>query len=189
MSINIITSTPTTELLPNLPSLKTLKASHLLPSFLDISSSLYSPTLTSKVQVISLIGPARTGKSLLLNLLLNKHVFKVSQSTNPCTFGVDAYYDSSCNILFLDFEGLFSTQRGQAKRDSELLCLAVLVSNLLVFNSFGVITASLLDNLMSIGLVVKRFFKGKKKLYLPSLLFLLKDFIFTEGFSETEYLK
>jgi hypothetical protein len=138
--------------------------------------------------VISFIGASRTGKSTLLNLLLNKHIFKVSQTTNPCTKGVDAFYDSKSNILFLDFEGLFSTHRN-SKKDSELLSLAVLASNLLVFNSFGVITASMLDSLMAIGLIVKKFFKGKKKAFLPSLLFLLKDFIFSENFSEKDYLR
>lgn len=173
----------------NTEALNLLSQSSLAPAFLDISTPAFSPLLASRVQVVSFIGPSRTGKSTLLNLLLQKHVFSVSTSTNPCTKGVDAYYDSSSNTLYLDFEGLFSTSRGESKRDSELLALAVLASNLLVFNSFGVITGSLLDDLMSIGILVKKFFRNKKKLYLPSLLFLLKDFIFTEGFSESEYLK
>ena len=51
-------------------------------------ASNYLKKLKSKIGVISIGGPARTGKSLLLNLLTKKQLFEVGSRIQACTQGI-----------------------------------------------------------------------------------------------------
>ena len=91
----------------------------------------------NKVKIISVVGKARTGKSTLMNLLIskwfgiNKTIFKMSDSGEHCTNGVDYYYIEKHNIILLDFQGIYL---GDSSQDSKLLLLAYLLSDVIIFN-------------------------------------------------------
>ena len=93
--------------------------------------------VSKKVKVISVIGKARTGKSTLMNMLIsywtkkNTNIFKMSDSINHCTNGVDYYYLEESNIILLDFQGIYL---GDSSQDCKLLLFAYLLSDVLIFN-------------------------------------------------------
>lgn len=92
---------------------------------------------TQKIKVVSVVGKARTGKSTLMNILVskwfteNKTVFKMSDSGEHCTNGVDYVYIEELNIILLDFQGIYL---GDSSQDSKLLLLAYLLSDVIIFN-------------------------------------------------------
>ena len=100
-------------------------------------STINSIKSDNKVKIISVVGKARTGKSTLMNLLIskwygiNKTIFKMSDTGEHCTNGVDYYYIESHNIILLDFQGIYL---GDSSQDSKLLLLAYLLSDVIIFN-------------------------------------------------------
>ena len=93
--------------------------------------------VSTSVKIISVIGKARTGKSTLVNVLISKwsnkntSIFKMSDSGDHCTNGVDYYYIKHLNIILLDFQGIYL---GDSSQDSKLLLLAYLLSDVIIFN-------------------------------------------------------
>lgn len=107
------------------------------------------------VAPIAICGRYRTGKSFLLNRLINPDGitsntsggFQVGPTIEACTRGIWLWSEplytyledgSKCAILFLDTEGLASTG-ASAEHDARMFSLAVLLSSLIIYNSVGAI--------------------------------------------------
>jgi hypothetical protein len=139
-----------------------------------------------------LAGKYRTGKSFLLNRLLNLKGsgFKVSKYVNACTEGIWVWSKPILNerenlhIFFLDTEGLDSTD-SNSNRDSKLFALAVIMSSYFMFNLTGVIDENAINQLSLITHIVKNIVidadhpnnEYSLSYYSPKFLLILRDFM------------
>ena len=118
----------------------------LNPTAIDILRSI-----DQEIIVVSIVGKARTGKSYLMNLLLNTNInsnklnngFKVSSSINSCTRGIWLWNtprqkpNSSAKIIFIDSEGTNSVDLSTKTYDSKIFALIILLSSLFIYNTNG----------------------------------------------------
>lgn len=163
-------------------------------------------SMTNKLAVISVGGPARTGKSFLLNLLIksSSRGFEVSGGTKPCTQGIWLWggpvdYEGK-TVLFLDSEGSGSVE-GSENHDGNLFALLMLVSSVFVFNSFGVIDEDSISKLAAAAYIAETLLKsaaeegGAEDFVPPKFVWLCRDFFLSlvgndEGkMSPKEYLE
>ena len=109
---------------------------------------LYS--IKEDLVIVSIIGKARTGKSYLMNLLLNNQKikypgsgFEISSRLNSCTRGIWLWDtprqkpNSSSKIIFIDSEGTNSVDLSTKTYDSKIFALIVLISSLFIYNTNG----------------------------------------------------
>ena len=114
-------------------------------SALDILRSI-----KDQIIVVSIVGKARTGKSYLMNLLLNTNNninknkgFKVASSINSCTRGIWLWStprqkpNSSAKIIFIDSEGTNSVDISTKTYDTKIFALIILLSSLFIYNTNG----------------------------------------------------
>lgn len=99
--------------------------------------------------IVSIVGKARTGKSYLMNLLLNNNNsnsngFEVASSINSCTRGIwlwntpkSKMNSPNTKIIFIDSEGTNSVDISTKTYDSKIFALIVLISSLFIYNSNG----------------------------------------------------
>ena len=100
--------------------------------------------------IVSIVGKARTGKSYLMNLLLNNNQakfpgngFEISSKLNSCTRGIWLWDtprqkpNSSSKIIFIDSEGTNSVDLSTKTYDSKIFALIVLISSLFIYNTHG----------------------------------------------------
>ena len=108
-------------------------------------SSLLKEVESSKkdILVVSIIGAARTGKSTLLNLLTETNCFVTSNSTEPCTLGLNAVYARDQSIIYIDTQGLFD---GKVD-DEKLIALCALMSDVCIYNVPQVIDSRNISNI------------------------------------------
>ena len=101
--------------------------------------------IKENIIIVSVVGKARTGKSFLMNLLLNnnKNGFKVDSSLKSCTRGIWIWNspkqkpNSSAKIIFIDSEGTNSVDISTKTNDSKIFALIVLISSLFIYNTTG----------------------------------------------------
>lgn len=99
-----------------------------------------------KLSFACLAGQYRTGKSFLLNQLLDikGRGFRVDPSTTACTQGLWMWTkplletNSNTCVFFMDSEGANSLEKGQS-HDAKIFALSVLLSSLFMFNTVGCI--------------------------------------------------
>lgn len=139
-----------------------------------------------------MVGPYRTGKSYLLNRLMNRQAgFEIGGTVQSCTKGLWIWGQpikvrENLSVLLLDTEGLNSINRNQ-HTDVKIFTLSLLLSSLFVFNSLNAIDERALE---SIGLVVNlskqihvyqkpKHSKEEDMLvakYVPHFLWVIRDF-------------
>lgn len=153
-----------------------------------------SKEIEGGVAVCSIVGKYRTGKSFLLNRLLNlseNNGFNVSSSMNACTKGLWIWskpifiQKDNVNIIFMDSEGLDSIDRN-SDTDARLFALTVLLSSYFIYNSIGAIDEVSISTLSLITFLIKTVaLEENKKLvseyqlsqFAPKLLWILRDFV------------
>ena len=133
----------------------------------------------TKIGIISLVGKYRTGKSFLLNrVLLNKQQnsgFGVGPTFRPCTKGIWIWSEpimisnSSCLKPFpcflVDTEGL-GAYIEEINHDTKIFLIAVLISSLFIYNSYGPIDEISLTSLslvLNLSETIKISIKTQKK--------------------------
>ena len=163
------------------------------------SRNLLQSSKYNNIGIISLVGKYRTGKSFLLNrVLLNrieKEGFNVGPTIKPCTKGIWIWTEplmiknNHCStefpVYFIDTEGLGAYDE-EINHDSKIFLIAVLISSLFIFNSFGTIDENAINSLsfvLNLSQTIKlRASSDKDEVedelcqYFPSLLWLLRDF-------------
>ena len=129
--------------------------------------------------VIAVTGPYRSGKSFLLNLLMETEVFKVGSRVQACTAGiwVNQVIKNRQSYLFIDVEGFGSTSRS-SNDDGKLLAMALSISSLVIYNSIGVINESKINHL-SLALTYCQLITSQYEnpSESPHLIWVLRDFI------------
>ena len=148
------------------------------------------------IGIISLVGKYRTGKSFLLNrVILNnkaKSGFSVGPTFKPCTKGIWIWSEpimiknnsEEFPCFMIDTEGLGAYDE-EVNHDSKIFLIAILISSLFIFNSFGTIDENAISSLsfvlnLSKTIKLKNSFKEDNKdelaQYFPYFLWLLRDF-------------
>ncbi|GMF37890.1 unnamed protein product [Phytophthora fragariaefolia] len=164
----------------------------------------YLQQIRGDIAVVAIAGLYRTGKSYLLNLLLGREqesdMFDVGATVNACTKGIwiwgqpvasqsrhpaFKHLSKDTTIVFMDTEGLGSTQRSQTE-DTRIFALALLLSSLFLYNSRGVIDASAIEDLSLVVNLTKyiqaRAHADEKddgsdlSVFFPDFLWVVRDF-------------
>ena len=112
------------------------------------------------VIIVSIFGKEHTGKSFLLNLLLNSREnlkiskgFKVSSTLNQVDRGIWIWNtpigktNSKEKILLIDSEGINSENIYNQNSDSKVFAMMLLISSLFIYNTKGDINSNSLNDL------------------------------------------
>ena len=173
-----------------------------------------NPEKNKKIGIISLVGKYRTGKSFLLNRVIinnkeNKNEgFAVGPTIKPCTKGIWLWSNpliinnknnnnEPFPVYLIDTEGLGAYDE-EINHDSKIFLIAILISSLFIYNSFGTIDEAALNNLsfilnLSKSLKLRNNLQDKDEnnnnknnnvneenelaKYFPCLFWLLRDFV------------
>ena len=169
----------------------------------DEAIKVLSKEENKQIGILSLVGKYRTGKSFLLNRVLiekkSTQGFEVAPTFKPCTKGIwlwpspliinNNYSNTPFPAYLIDTEGLGAYDE-EINHDSKIFLIAILISSLFIYNSFGTIDEVALNNL-SLILNLSKSLKIKNNSnslnandnveeemakYFPSLLWILRDF-------------
>lgn len=121
----------------------------------------YLQSLTRPLSIISVVGLYRTGKSYLLNRILDVpkgKSFQVSPTIKSCTKGLwimrPPIRMESHDILVVDTEGLGSLS-ATTNHDTRVFSLALLLSSMFLYNATGAINETSLNNLSLVSSIAK----------------------------------
>ncbi|XP_059810028.1 guanylate-binding protein 1-like isoform X1 [Hypanus sabinus] len=130
---------------------------HLNPEALNFLQSIEDPMV-----IVAVVGPARTGKSYLMNCLaVDKKGFSVASTTQAHTKGIWMWCRSLPQrpnevLLLLDTEGLGDPKKGDIDNDNSIYLLAILLSSILIYNSKNQIDQQSLQDLYFVTELSKR---------------------------------
>ena len=129
---------------------------------------------------VTITGPARQGKSFLMNSLMGNSVFDVSHEMNACTIGVNVatvgQEVEGGYAFFVDTEG-----RGNQDDDNDITLLTpiLLLSKVILFNwKGGLQIVQILNELAILVEVAKRVSSDSSQTF-GHLFIVLRDFHFT----------
>jgi len=139
-----------------------------------------------RISVTSICGLYRTGKSYLLNLLLERvqrglPLFQVGSTTRACTEGLwlwgslDQSSSGSPLVAFVDCEGFGSTE-SDSTRDAQLMTLCALLSSVLVLNTRGALNEGIFNALALTCRFAEHVEARGNEASRPELVWLLRDF-------------
>jgi len=143
--------------------------------------------------IISFLGPARIGKSTLLNcflsFILNENIqsFKCSSSSKShCTSGVDMVYleSDTKTIILLDVQGL---DFQDSSNDCKLMLFVYMISNIIIYNERGFLTNKVLSSLQSLTCLLT-FIDKNNDFNKPELIFRTSDIDDESDFDSIENL-
>ena len=116
--------------------------------------------IKDNIIIVSVFGKGHTGKSFLMNLLLNSREnaeslrgFKVNSSITSSKRGIWMWNTpiqrekSSEKIIFIDSEGINSENIYHQSADSKLFALMIMISSLFIYNTVGDINSNSLNDL------------------------------------------
>ncbi|CAK85405.1 unnamed protein product (macronuclear) [Paramecium tetraurelia] len=150
--------------------------------------------LDGDIGFVVVCGKYRTGKSFLLNKLLDAggEGFKVDAATDSCTQGIWMYTKPIINpktnlqIYFLDTEGSESIER-TTNHDAKIFALAILMSSIFVFNSRGCIDETSISQLQLTTTLAKNIQvqdqnkesvnESQIKYFTPKFVWILRDYV------------
>eukprot|EP00929_Paragymnodinium_shiwhaense_P052021 TRINITY_DN26093_c0_g1_i2.p1 TRINITY_DN26093_c0_g1~~TRINITY_DN26093_c0_g1_i2.p1 ORF type:complete len:795 (-),score=233.53 TRINITY_DN26093_c0_g1_i2:97-2481(-) len=146
------------------------------------------------ISVASICGVYRSGKSYLLNLLLERvqkglPLFRVGGTTQACTEGLwlwaceevppDADMDARSRpplLVFMDCEGFGSTDSDRS-RDAQLMTLCSLLSSVVMLNTKGALNEGLFSSLSLTCRFAEHLDDKSSQVSRPYLLWVLRDFV------------
>ncbi|CAK0896282.1 unnamed protein product [Prorocentrum cordatum] len=139
-----------------------------------------------RIAVVSICGLYRTGKSYILNLLLERiqkqlPLFQVGSTSRACTEGLWLYGSLNADasgsplLAFVDCEGFGSTQSDRT-RDAQLMTLCALLSSVLVLNTKGALNEGLFNALALTCRFAEHVEDRGNEASRPELLWVLRDF-------------
>jgi hypothetical protein len=112
--------------------------------------------LSGSIGVCSVVGPYRTGKSFILNLLLNRSKgFDLGATTASCTRGIWMWSTpvkhtnaagQEYHMIYLDTEGL-GAPTATPDHDARIFVLSLLLSSMFVYNNPGAISRDAIKKL------------------------------------------
>ena len=108
-------------------------------------------TIKKPLAVLSIAGPARTGKSYILSRLLgDPEAFQLGHTVHACTKGIwmstSVLECSKFCVVLLDTEGIDSVN-DQASNDAKILVTTLLLSSYFIYNSQNVPRSSDLEKM------------------------------------------
>lgn len=153
-------------------------------------------TIEDTINIITIAGPYRTGKSYLMNRLAGvKKGFPLGNTTDATTKGLWVWClehpERKDEILMLiDTEGIGDVKKGDEGNDNAILCLATLLSGTFVYNCFGVIDHNLLKTLSFVTKLSEMIITSNASpqsdldvgFFFPTFVLCLRDF--TQNISE-----
>ena len=164
--------------------------------------------IKENVAIICVAGLYRTGKSYLLNRLLNRQDgFEIGPTTLSCTKGLWIWSEpislegKDYKILLMDTEGLGSAFEDRNETiDMEIFCLALLLSSFFIYNSMKNLDESAVESLSLLINFAKNIEQRNDKLEnysmnFPKFLWVLRDFALElvdpkgKKISATQYLE
>ncbi|MBN3296890.1 GBP1 protein, partial [Amia calva] len=114
------------------------------------------------VVVVAVAGPARSGKSYLMNRLAGrKKGFELGATVQSLTKGIWMWclrHPTKPNntLVLLDTEGFGDAEKGDEDNDHSIFTLAILLSSMFVYNSKGTITQHSLQDLLFVTELAQR---------------------------------
>ena len=148
-------------------------------------------SIESNISSLCIVGKYRTGKSYLLNKIINNSDskgFEISSTTNSCTKGIWVWnepvtFNNSNNnsVLIMDTEGLLSGDRDKSI-DQRIFVLSILLSSYFIFNSMHSIDEASIEALSLVIQFAKKIqteFVNNEENFnnnFPKFLWVLRDF-------------
>ena len=116
--------------------------------------------INENIIIVAIFGKKKTGKSYLMNLLLNKEEnskiikgFKVTSQVNNSSRGIWIWNtpiskpNSNDKIIFIDSEEIISENVNEQVAGSKVLLLILLISSIFIYNTLGDIDSDSLNDL------------------------------------------
>lgn len=129
--------------------------------------------------VITVCGPARKGKSSLLNTICaylnwtDAEIFKSSSSVDHVTHGISYYYFPDKHIMLIDTQGI---DYGNSGDDHKILLFCYSISDILIFNDKQMFNNGSLNSLNQLTSFVNRINNNTK----PELIIRIADYSFDD---------